>query len=184
MRLLDLRLRVLRGLRTMRRAAPAFSVTDLDVFRYLRFLRHLGKVMLLVVFGLAWLEVEAVIQCSLAPAWRQGGLFARLAVVMTSLLLCFLVRGRLNETGEGRRPGVTGSVPRGDPRASAVPHLPSPPNSGSLPASAHISTHIQTISPDHTHTRRLSCCSGRIWQHLRQTRGWCRRAGSPLTCRR
>ncbi|RMZ52914.1 hypothetical protein APUTEX25_001033 [Auxenochlorella protothecoides] len=68
-----------------------WDVTKLDVFKYLRCLRHLGKAMLLVVFALAWLEVQAVFSCSLAPAWRQGGLIMRALVGITGAVFLAMV---------------------------------------------------------------------------------------------
>lgn len=87
------RLLCLRLSRTLRRASEManWDVTKLDVFKYLRCLRHLGKAMLLVVFALAWLEVQAVFSCSLAPAWRQGGLIMRALVGITGAVFLAMV---------------------------------------------------------------------------------------------
>ena len=67
------------------------DVTSLDCFRFLRFLRHIGKAMLLLVFGLAWLEIYAVFTCALGPSWRSGGFFLRLGVFCVAIVFITLV---------------------------------------------------------------------------------------------
>lgn len=85
-----------------------FSITDFDVFRYLRFLRHLGPLMVGVVATLLGLQAYAVHMAAVRPLLERPDIASTAHGVALEVVYLFLVRAL------GRRATAPRALPQGE----------------------------------------------------------------------